>query len=120
MKTLFTVTMIVELIFALGFLAVPDTLLGTFGVSLDPAGIALARLFGSALLAFVTLVYYARSSESPDLQKAAARSLFVYWLFSTVFMLIAQLAGLFNTMGWSTIVMHLGFLIWTGVFAFRK
>jgi hypothetical protein len=120
MKTLFSVTMIVELVFALGFMAVPDTLMGTFGASLDPVGIALSRIFGAALLAFVTLAYYARRSESMDFQKGAVRSLFVYWLFSTVFMLFAQLAGLFNPMGWSTVVMHLGFLIWTGVFAFRK
>jgi hypothetical protein len=120
MNALFTVTLVVELIFGLGFIAVPATLLGNFGVKLDPAGITLARMFGAALLAFVTLVYYARRSDSADLQKATIRSLFVYWLISTVFMIIAQLGGIFNTMGWSTIILHLGFLIWYGVYAFKK
>jgi hypothetical protein len=120
MKTLFTVTLIVELIFALGFIAVPEALFGTFGVTPDAFGVSLARLFGSALLAFVTLLYYARSSESPDLQKTTIRSLFIYWLVSSVFLIMAQLGGLFNSMGWSTILLHVGFLIWYGVFAFRK
>jgi hypothetical protein len=94
--------------------------MGTFGVALDPVGTTLARMFGAALLAFVTLLYYVRRSDNPDFQKGTIRSLFVYWLVSTVFMIIAQLGGLFNPMGWSTIVMHLGFLIWYGTFAFRK
>ena len=120
MKTLFTVTLIVELIFALGFMAVPATLFGTFGVTPDAFGVSLARLFGSALLAFVTLLYYARGSESADLQKATIRSLFLYWLVSSVFLIMSQLGGLFNSMGWSTILLHVGFLIWYGVYAFKE
>ncbi len=120
MNALFTVTMIIEFIFALGFMAVPATLFGTFGVTPDAFGIALARLFGSALLAFVVLVYYARASESADLQKATIRSLFIYWLVSSVFLIMSQLGGLFNSMGWSTILLHVGFLIWYGAFAFKK
>ncbi len=119
MNALFTVTMIVELILP-RFYGRSATLFGTFGVTPDAFGISLARMFGSALLAFVVLVYYARSSESVDLQKATIRSLFIYWLVSSVFLIMAQLGGIFNSMGWSTIVLHLGFLIWYGVFAFRK
>ncbi|TFG50164.1 MAG: hypothetical protein E4H33_00730 [Anaerolineales bacterium] len=120
MQTLFTVTLIVELVFALGFIAVPGPLFGTFGVVPNAFGISLARLFGSALLAFCTLLWYARGSKSTDLQKATIRSLFLYWLVSSFFLITAQLAGLFNTMGWSTILMHLGFLIWYGTYAFKK
>jgi hypothetical protein len=120
MKSLFTVTVIVELIFGLGFVATPDLLIGTFGVNLSGFSITLGRMFGSALLGFVTLLWYARNSSSSDLHKAALRGMFVYWLVSTVVMIPAQLAGLVNTMGWSVIVLHLGFLIAYGVFAFRR
>jgi len=120
MKTLFTITLIVELIFALGFIAVPGTLFGTFGVTPDAFGISLARLFGSALLAFVVLLYYARAKLNPDLNKAVVRSMFTYWLVSSVLMIMAQLAGIFNAMGWSTIVLHIGFLIWYGTYAFKE
>ncbi len=80
----------------------------------------MARLFGSALLAFSTLLWYARGSQSPDLQKAAVRSFFLYYLISTTFILLGQLAGLFNIMGWTMVVMHAGFLIWYMAFAFKK
>jgi len=120
MLTLFTVTLIVELLFALGFIAVPGVLFGSFGVTPDAFGLALARMFGSALLAFVILLYYARAKSNPDLNNAVVRSLFAYWLFSSVFLIMAQLAGIFNVMGWSTILLHVGFLIWYGTYAFKK
>ena len=120
MGTMFTVTFVVELIFALGFIIAPGTLFGTFGVESSPFGISLARMFGSALLAFCTLLWYARGSKSTDLHKATVRSLFLYWLVSSVFLVIAQLAGIFNVMGWSTVVLHVGFLIWYATFAFKK
>lgn len=120
MQALFLVTFIFEILFGLGFLIAPGTLFGAFGISLDPFGISIARLFGSAVLALSTLAWYARAKDSAALKVAAARTFFVYWLISTVVSLIAQLNGLVNTMGWSTIVLHLGFLIWTGVYAFQK
>jgi len=120
MQTLFTSTFVVELIFALGFIVAPGTLFGTFGVEPSPFATALARMFGSALLAICTLLWYARKSKSTDLQTAALRSMFLYWLASSVFLVMAQLAGIFNAMGWATIVMHVGFMIWYGTYAFKK
>jgi len=120
MGTMFAVTFVVELIFALGFLFIPGTLFGLFGVEPSPFGIVLSRLFGSALLAFCTLLWYSRKSKSTDLKTATVRSLFLYWLASSVFLIMAQLSGIFNAMGWATVVMHVGFLIWYGTFAFKK
>ena len=100
MQALFLVTFIVEFLFGAGFLIAPGPLFSTFGVTLDPFGISLARLFGSAVLAFSVLAWYARAKDSPTLKVAAARSIFVYWLLSTIVSLIAQLNGLLNSMGW--------------------
>ena len=120
MQTLFTVSLIVELIFAIGFIALPATLLGTFGVSPDAFGIALSRLFGSALLGFCTLLWYARTSRSADLHKYTIRAMFTYNLFATISLTLAQVAGIMNAMGWGAVIMHLGFTFWFGVYAFRK
>lgn len=120
MGTLFTVTFIVELIFGIGFIIGPGFLLGTFGVPSTPDLVFMARLFGSALLMFSTLLWYTRGSKSTDLQKAAIRSFFLYYLLSTIFIILGQLTGLFNIMGWSMVVMHTGFLIWYSVYAFKN
>jgi hypothetical protein len=120
MKTLFTVTLIFELLFGLGFLAAPGTLFGTFGVTPDAFGVSLANVLGSALLAFTTLLWYARSSANSELHKVTVRTMFVYWLISSIFMVMAQLSGIFNAMGWSVVILHVGFLIWYSVYAFRR
>jgi hypothetical protein len=120
MKRLFTITLVVELIFAVGFIAVPGVMFGTFGVTPDAFSTALVRVFGSALLAFVVLLWYGRSSSSTDLHNAIYRSMFTYWLISSVLLLMAQLAGLFNAMGWGVVVLHIVFLIAYGGYAFKK
>lgn len=78
MQTLFTITLIVELLFGLGFLILPGMLVGLFGVTLDDFGVALDRFFGSALLGFVVLMWFARSTEEPGLQRAALGTMFTY------------------------------------------
>ena len=120
MKTLFTVTIIIELLFAVGFIAAPGTMFSTFGVTPDAFATSLIRLFGSALLGFVVLLWYGRSSSDPALHRVVLKSLFTYWLVSSVLMVMAQLAGLFNVMGWATVGLHIGFLIAYGYFIFKK
>jgi len=120
MKTLFTITFIVELIFASGFIAAPGLMFNAFGVTPNTFDITLVRIFGSALLGFTVLLWYGRSSGSLDLHKAIVRSMFMYWLFSSIFILLGQLAGIFNAMGWATLVLHVGFLIAYGLYAFKK
>jgi len=120
MKTLFTITLIVELIFALGFLAVPGMMFSTFGVTPNDFSTSLIRTFGSALLGFVVLLWNGRSSDNGEVHKAVLVSLFTYWLISSVLMLISQLAGLFNAMGWVVVLMHFGFAIAYAYFIFKK
>jgi hypothetical protein len=56
MNTLFLVSMVVEGIFALGFISIPGIMLGQFGVVLNDTATVFARLFGSALLSFPVLL----------------------------------------------------------------
>jgi hypothetical protein len=120
MKTLFTITLVVELIFALGFLAVPGMMFATFGVTPDAFATSLIRTFGSALLGFVVLLWYGRSSDNHGLHRAVLVSMFTYWLISSIVMLLAQLAGLFNAMGWGVVILHIGFTIAYGYSIFKK
>lgn len=119
MKTLFTITLIVELIFGLGFIAFPATLVGTFGVELTDFGVALARFFGSALLAFVVLLWYGRSTEEPSTHRAIVATMFTYFAIVTVFNVIAQIGGLMNVMGWATVGLHLVLAIAFGWFLLK-
>ncbi len=120
MNTLFIVSMVIEGVFALGFIAAPGAMLDPFGVILNDTATVFARLFGSALLGFPVLLWYGRRSGDPGFKTGVARGLFIYYLASTPILLLTQIAGLMNTMGWSLIVLHLVFLTWFGRYAFKK
>jgi hypothetical protein len=116
MNTLFMVTMIVEALFALGFIIAPGAMLGPFGVILNDTATTFARLFGSAILSFPVLLWSARKSNKPEFKKGVVKSLFTYYLVSSVFLVMAQLAGQMNVLGWSVIGIHAVLLLWFGYF----
>lgn len=120
MKTLFTITLIVELLFGVGFVVMPATLVNTFGVTLSDFGVVLARLFGSALLGFVVLLWYGRSTEERDTHRAVVATMFTYFAISTIFAFLAQIAELMNVMGWVTVGLHLILAIAFGWFLLRR
>lgn len=119
MKTLFTVALIGELLFAIGFLVAPGAMIGPDGANVS-GFVNFARLFGSALLGLVVLLWYGRSSTNPEVHRVVLVSLFAYWLVSSVLMLLVQLSAAANPAGWVPLVYHLGFLIAFGVFVFKK
>jgi hypothetical protein len=116
MNGLFLVAMVVEGLFAIGFIAAPGQLLDPFGVTLDRTAISFVRLFGSALLTFPVLLSYARASADMALKRVAVRTLFVYYLVSTVLTVITQVGGLMNALGWIIVAIHAAFTIWFGAF----
>lgn len=120
MNALFMAAMIIESIFALGFISVPGLMLGQFGVVLNETATVFARLFGSAMLSFPVLLWYGRRSDKPEFKKGVVRGLFMHYLVSTPILLLTQTAGLMNPKGWIIVVLHLVFLVWFGLYAFKK
>jgi hypothetical protein len=116
MNTLFLVALVVEGVVAIGFIGLPVQLLGPLGVTLDPAAAPVARLFGSAVLTFPVLLSYARASADAALRQVVVRALFVYFLVSSVVLLVTQLGGLMNALGWILVALHVGFTIGFGAF----
>jgi hypothetical protein len=112
--------MIIEAIFGIGFIFVPALLLGPMGVTLDETSTIFARLFGSAIISIPVLLFFARKSDKAEFKKGVLYCIFVYLLASTIILLITQLNGLMNTMGWSIVLLHLAFTIWVGYFLITK
>jgi hypothetical protein len=116
MKTLFLAYMIVEAIFGIGFLFAPALLMGPMGVTLDETSATFARLLGTLILSIPVLLFFARKSTSSEFKKGVVYSVFIYLLLSTGLLLITQLKGLMNTMGWGIVILHLAFMIWFGYY----
>jgi hypothetical protein len=116
MKTLFLSYLIVEAIFGIGFLFAPGLLMGPMGVTLDETSTTFARLLGTLIISIPVLLFFARKSSGTEFKRGVIYSAFVYLLLSTVLLLITQLKGLMNVMGWGIVILHLAFMIWFGYY----
>ena len=120
MKTLFMAYMIVEAIFGIGFLLAPALLMGPMGVTLDETSTTFARLLGTLILSIPVLLFFALKSSGTEFKRGVVYSVFIYLLLSTILLLITQLKGLMNAMGWGIVILHLTFMIWFGYYLINQ
>jgi len=120
MNALFNINMVFNLVFGLGFSFLPTMMIDTYGVELSDGGYVMTRMFGAALLSTVVLLWYVRRSENQDFINSSARSMFLYWILGSIFILIAQLAGLFNWVAWGTFGFHTVFALWYAYMIFVR
>jgi hypothetical protein len=120
MNTLFLVYLIVEAIFGIGFLFVPGLLMGPMGVTLDETSTTFARMVGSLIISLPVLLFFARKSTSSEFKRGVVYCIFTYLLASTIILLITQIKGLMNAMGWSVVILHLVFLFWFGYYLINQ
>ena len=120
MNTLFLVYLIVEAIFGLGFLFFPALLMDPMGLTLDETSTTFARMVGSLIISLPVLLFFARKSTSSEFKRGVVYCIFTYLLASTIILLITQLKGLMNAMGWSVVILHLVFLLWFGYYIINQ
>ena len=120
MNRLFLVYMIVEAIFGIGFLFAPGVLMGPMGVTLDETSATFARLLGTLILSIPVLIFFARKSSNGEFKRGVVYSVFVYLLLSTILLLVTQLNGLMNAIGWGIVFLHFAFMIWFGYYLINQ
>jgi hypothetical protein len=120
MDVLFLLALIFEVIFGVGFLLAPAAVLAPLGATPDALGIAITRLFGSAVLALAVLLWQARRSSDRELRRAALWTLFGYNLLCTLLLVQIQMAALLNAMGWGVLATHAAFTLAFGYFLVKK
>jgi len=120
MNTLFLVYLIAEVIFGIGFLLFPGFMMDPMGVTLDETSTTFARLFGSLIISIPVLLFFVRKSASTEFRRAVLYCAFIYLLLSTIILLITQLRGLMNPLGWGIVMIHFIFMIWFGYFLINQ
>jgi hypothetical protein len=120
LNTLFTITAIVTLAFGVGFLFAPGPLLALYGLSIDPAGALLARFAGAAFIAFTPLTWLGRQFSDTQVRRMLVVSIFPTFAIGFVVALLAQLAGLMNSLGWLYVALPLLFTLGYGYFLFNR
>ena len=110
LSTLFIINTIVAILFGLGFVLLPATVLSWYGVTLNDAGLYIARLFGGSLLGFGIISWLVRDSAGSAATtqlRAILLAFFISDVLGFVLSLIYQLQGVANALGWSTVVISL-------------
>jgi hypothetical protein len=102
-RNMMILTTVSAFTFGAGFVVVPVSLASIFGLTMSPTAELIARLYGVALIGIGLLAWLVQNSQDDAIQKPLLLSLFITDFGGFVFMLVAQLSGLMNPLGWSVV-----------------
>lgn len=116
----FKTLMVIKAVVCLGFgpllLFFPGPLLTLLGSSFGPGAAITAREYGAALIGNLMLAWFARNGEESVLRRAIVLNLFVYDAIAFIAMLLIQLSGGMNQLGWGIVAVYLFFTLGFGYF----
>jgi hypothetical protein len=117
---LFAINAVIAGLFGLAFVFAPAQLLAQYGLTIDAGFGVVAQLFGAALLGYAILTWLCRKAGDSDARRAIVLALWISDGIAFVLALIAQLQGMVNSLGWSTVVIYLFLAIGFAYFHFSK
>ena len=106
LSNLLVVSAVIATIFGVGFVVATGPLLAIYGITLDKTGTVVGQLFGAALIGFAVLNWFARNVTDPEARRAVVLSNLVGNLIGFVVILLGQLAGIANQLGWSNVAIY--------------
>ena len=117
---LFAVNAVIAGLFGLAFVFAPAQLLAQYGLAVDPGFGLVAQLFGAALIGYAILTWQVRKTADSDARRAIVLALFISNGVAFVLALMAQLKGVVNSLGWSTVAIYLLLALGFAYFHFAK
>lgn len=117
-RTVFLINVIVAGILGLGYFFVPQQTTAPLGLSLDAAGVAVARVAGAFLIGYAIISWFVRELSDADLKRAVLPGYVGGYLFTFLASLWGQLSGVLNALGWINVVISLLFLLAYAYFLF--
>ena len=120
LSQVFSFNALVALVYAIGFLIVPNTVIALHGLPEGAAQALMARYFGVALLGLGLIAWFVRDVAHPPLKDSITLSIFLSSLVGFVLSLQATLSGQMNAVGWLPTVVYLLLVLGFGYFRFFK
>jgi hypothetical protein len=117
---LFAINAVIAGLFGLAFVFAPAQLLARYGLTIDAGFGLVAQLFGAALIGYAILTWLVRKTEDSAARRAIVLALFISDGVAFVLALMAQLKGLVNSLGWSTVAIYLLLALGFAYFHFAK
>jgi len=114
----FSFNALVALVYAIGFVIVPNTVMGLHGLPAGETQALLARYFGVALIGLGLVAWFVRDITDPPMKDGITLSLFLSSLVGFVLSLQATLSGQMNAVGWLPTAVYLLLSLGFGYFRF--
>ena len=107
LSNLLVVAAVLAAVFGVAFVVASGPLLAVYGITLDKAGTLVAQLFGALLIGFAVLNWFARNVTDPEARRAVVLGNLAGDVIGFVVILLGQLAGIANALGWSNVAIYL-------------
>ena len=107
LSNLLVVAAVIGAVFGIAFVVASGPLLSIYGITLDKAGTLVAQLFGGALIALAVINWFARNVTDPEARQAVIFGNLAGDVVGFVVILLGQLAGIANAVGWSSVAIYL-------------
>lgn len=107
LNTFLKIHAVIALVFGLGFILIPALILSFYtSVELNEAGAFMARLFGSAILTYAAVLWFASDTPDSEAKRAIVKGFFYTMLIGFAVTLHFQLTGSINALGWTTVALY--------------
>jgi len=106
LSALLTIASLLAIAFGVAFAAEPALMLAQYGLAINPASAIMSRFFGATLLTLGIVIFLARSVTDAYARRAIVLGLFVGSAISLAVAVFAQVRGVINAFGWSTVVIY--------------
>lgn len=117
-RTVATVSAIVSVAYGLAALLVPNALGSLFGITYDTAAVYAGRLLGGSYIGYGIANFMTRDTADPLTRRAISAGNAFAWAVGLIVSTMAQLEGLSNAMGWTTVILALAFtVVWAWTYA---
>ena len=107
LKNLLMVAAVIGAAFGVAFVVASGPLLAIYGITLDKAGTLVAQLFGALLIGVAVLNWFARNVTDPEARQAVVVGNLTGDVVGFMVILIGQLAGIANALGWANVAIYL-------------
>lgn len=105
-RALMLVAAIDGVVFGLGSLLVPETILSVFGGETDDLGLATIRQQGGIILGYGVVAWFLREVDAGPLRRGVIAGVVVSFALTALIAALITTSGLINALGWVIVVIH--------------
>jgi hypothetical protein len=120
LNTLLIINAVLILVYAVGALFVPATMLMMYGMTSGPGEQLMTRYFGVSLLALGLLSWLLRNSLDASVPRPIILAFLVFDAAGVVVSLLGTLSAVMSPLGWQVVAIFLVLCLGFGYFQFAK